>query len=156
MYSKFMNFLVTLMLVISCTALMVMMMLTAADVGMRYFLNSPLVWANELTEICMGFMVPAAVAYCSFKGAHVSVDLIYMHLPNVLKKIVYIFAEGIVTLTMGILCWKSFDTIDELIMMNTITPDLGLPMWPIAVFFVFSFGLTTVITFTSVLKGDQA
>lgn len=150
-----MNFLLTFMLVAACSALMVMMLLTSADVAMRYLFNSPLVWANELTEICMGIMVPASVAYCSFKGAHVSVDLLYIHLPEKLRKAVYVFAEGAVAMCMGVLTWKSFDLIDELISMNTITPDLGLPMWPIGVFFVFAFALTTIITLGSIGKGDR-
>ncbi len=134
---------------------MAMMLLTSADVAMRYLFNNPLVWANELTEICMGIMVPASVAYCSYKGAHVSVDLLYIHLPKKLQKIVHVFAEGAVALCMGALAWKSFDLVDELVSMNTITPDLGLPMWPVGVFFVFTFALTAVITLGNTGKGDR-
>ena len=155
MYSKIIQALVNIMIALSCAALMAMMLLTAMDVGMRYFFNSPLVWSTELTEICMGIMVPASVAYCTFKGAHVCVDLIYIHLPDVLKRIVYVFSEAIVVLAMGIITWKSFDLVDELLVMNTITPDLGLPMWPIGVFFIFTFALTTVITMGNMIKGDR-
>ena len=155
MYSKMIKLLVNAMIGLSCATLMVMMFLTAMDVGMRYFFNNPLVWSTELIEMCMGIMVPASVAYCTFKGAHVCVDLVYIHLPGVLKRIVYVLSESVVVLTMGIITWKSFDLVDELLVMNTITPDLGLPMWPIGVFFIFTFALTTVITLGKTIKGDQ-
>ena len=154
MYSKLMNWLLTVMLVIACTALIIMMFLTAADVGMRYLFNSPIVWANEMTEICMGFMVPAAAAYCTYKGAQVSVDLLYIRLPRIPKYMVHFFAEGCVAFCMGILTWKSFDLTEELMLMNTVSPDLNLPMWPIGIFFIFTFGLTTFFSTVEMFRGD--
>lgn len=155
MYVKFRNVLLSFLLVTACTALMAMMLLTSADVAMRYLFNNPLVWSHELTEICMGIMVPASVTYCSYKGAHVSVDLLYIHLPKKLRAVVFVFAEGVAALCMGLLTWKSVDLIEELVSMNTITPDLGIPMWPIGVFFLFTFGLTTVLTLDNARKGDS-
>ena len=143
------------MLITACSALMAMMLITSTDVCMRYLFNSPLVWANEMTEICMGIMVPASVAYCSYKGAHVSVDLLYIHLPAMLRKVVFVFAEGTVAFCMILMAWKSVDLVQELIMMNTISPDLSIPMWPIGVFFVFTFSLTAIVTFSNLWKGDE-
>lgn len=56
--------------------LAVMMLLTAADVILRYVFNRPILGSFELTEYMMAIVVAFTLAYCYVVKEHVAVDLV--------------------------------------------------------------------------------
>jgi TRAP-type C4-dicarboxylate transport system permease small subunit len=57
----------------------------SADVLLRYFLNSPLLFVDEVAGFLQVLVVFGGLAYTFLAGAHVRVDLISGHLPRGLR-----------------------------------------------------------------------
>ena len=52
------------------------------EVILRYFFNSPTVWANELAQMFFGAYAILAGGYILRSGGHVNVDILYSRLPK--------------------------------------------------------------------------
>jgi TRAP-type C4-dicarboxylate transport system permease small subunit len=61
---------------LSLATLVVMMLLTTADVILRYLFDSPILGSFELTEILMVSMAGLSLAWCTLKSGHIRVDII--------------------------------------------------------------------------------
>jgi TRAP-type C4-dicarboxylate transport system permease small subunit len=53
-----------------------MMMITVADVFMRFLFARPIVGANELVELSMVCLSALAIAWCAVNVGHIQVDLV--------------------------------------------------------------------------------
>jgi len=119
--------------VIAAACLTIMMLLTAADVGFRYFLNSPIPGALELAEFLMAIIVPFSIAYCAFDKSHVAVELIVDHLPKKVQKI----CNFIITLpTIGfilLISWQNYYNIIDVYDQKLTSAVLKIPAFPFAI-----------------------
>lgn len=61
---------------VTATALMVLMLLTCADVAGRYFFSNSIDGAVEITEVLLAIMVFAQLPMVTWRGGHVVVDLL--------------------------------------------------------------------------------
>jgi TRAP-type C4-dicarboxylate transport system permease small subunit len=55
--------------------LLSMMLMTVADVVLRYGFNRPFEGSQEVTQFSMSLIVFLAIAHCGLVGGHISVDL---------------------------------------------------------------------------------
>ena len=62
--------------VTSGAVLLLMMLLTAADVVFRYLFNNPIPGSLELVEFMMAILVPFSLACCAFRKSHVAVEFL--------------------------------------------------------------------------------
>jgi len=62
--------------------LVLLMLLTTADVAGRYFFDSPISGVFDLTHFAVSIMVYLGLAYCASHGAHVVIELLYDKLPE--------------------------------------------------------------------------
>lgn len=68
--------------IIAIVSLLAMMLLTVADVFMRYVFRNPITGSVELSEyfiVVAGFL---GVAWCTIKGGHLKVDFIMNRMPT--------------------------------------------------------------------------
>lgn len=63
-------------LAFACTTLFALMVMTFLDVVMRSVVNQPIEAATELTRMMMALVVFAVLPVMSFRGGHISVDLL--------------------------------------------------------------------------------
>jgi len=63
------------------------------EVILRYFFNSPTVWANELAQMLFGAYAILAGGYILRTGGHVNVDILYSHLSKKSKAGLDIFTS---------------------------------------------------------------
>ena len=61
---------------VAAAVLVLLVLLTVADVGFRYFLASPIRGAHELTQIMMLAIVMLSLAFCEAQGGHIRVDVL--------------------------------------------------------------------------------
>lgn len=61
---------------ISCGFLVVIMLITTIDTGMRYLFSRPIGGSNEIIEILLSFLIMFAIPYCTSERAHIKVDLL--------------------------------------------------------------------------------
>ena len=60
----------------------IMMVLTTADVILRYLFNWPMPGSWELTEYLMAIAVSLTLAYCALERGHIKVDIVLSLLPQ--------------------------------------------------------------------------
>lgn len=65
------------------------------------FMNTGVLWAQELTLLCSAWMVMFGASYCVKKGAHIGVDLVTNNLSDNGKRIVAIGAAALCI----VYCW---------------------------------------------------
>ncbi|MEK9679658.1 MAG: TRAP transporter small permease [Rhodospirillaceae bacterium] len=73
--------LTTLLAYAAGIVLMLLMVLTTADVAGRYFFNKPITGVFDLTHFAVLIMVFFSLAYCGIKGGHVAIEILYDKLP---------------------------------------------------------------------------
>jgi len=64
---------------------LVVALLISADVLLRYFFNSPLLFVDEVASFLLVLVIFGGLAYTFMAGGHVRVDLITTHLRPVLR-----------------------------------------------------------------------
>lgn len=110
-------------------AVLVMMLLTVADVSMRFFFEKPIVGAVELGQILM-VLVFLAVPLTTTEESHVSVDLVVNRFSNRVKGIVRLV---VLTLTLGIctlMAWQAYTASAFSRLMNSTFSLLKVPEYP--------------------------
>jgi TRAP-type C4-dicarboxylate transport system permease small subunit len=84
--------------VLAGVAVLAITLLVSMDVLMRYFLNKPQLYVDELASFLQVFVIFGGLAYTFLVGGHVRVDLITAHMRPVRRA-----RLRVVTLVMGIL-----------------------------------------------------
>lgn len=84
-----------------------MMLLTVADVFLRYFFNSPITGATEMTEFMLVIVVFPALAWCAISGMHVKVDLLMDLFPLRIQRIVDLITLATTLFIFSIITWQS-------------------------------------------------
>ena len=78
-----------------------MMLLTTADVGGRYFFNSPILGTVELTQLMLAALVFLSLPVVCWRQEHVSVDLLDAIFP---ARLIWV-REVIVNLVVTVAMW---------------------------------------------------
>ena len=155
MLNKIMDRAMMFLLALGCLALLVMVLLTAADVGLRYFFNSPISASYELSEILMGMFAPIAILYCACKNAHVCVDIIFERFSPRMQRAALLFSNAAVLICAVLLTWQSVYLIGELRETGLTSATLDLPMWPLACVFLLSFALYIPTATMNMWRGEK-
>jgi len=90
------------------------------EVVLRYFFNSPTVWANELAQMLFGAYAILAGGYILRTGGHVNVDILYSRLPRktraaldvVTSSLFFLFC-GMLLIYGGSLAWDSLSRFEH-------------------------------------------
>jgi TRAP-type mannitol/chloroaromatic compound transport system permease small subunit len=97
-----------------------MFVLVLAEVIRRYFLNSPTVWGNELTQLTFGGYAVLAGGYVLRWGGHVNVDIFYIQLSTRGRAIADIITFGLFLIFCGMiliyggsLAWDSLTRLEH-------------------------------------------
>jgi TRAP-type C4-dicarboxylate transport system permease small subunit len=95
--------------VLACVAaavLMALMLLTCMDVAGRYFFNSPVWGAFELTEMMLAALIFAGLPLVSLRNDHVTVDLFDPVTPDWLFRIQHVVACALGATCTAYLAWR--------------------------------------------------
>ena len=90
------------------------------EVILRYFFNSPTVWANELAQMFFGAYAILAGGYILRTGGHVNVDIIYSRLSrrskaalDIFTSILFLLFCGMLLIYGGSLAWDSLSRFEH-------------------------------------------
>jgi TRAP-type C4-dicarboxylate transport system permease small subunit len=84
--------------------LMLLMVLTTADVAGRYFFNKPITGVFDLTHFAVLIMV---LAYCGIKGGHVAIELLYDKLPPPVARVLDKFINLVGAVLFLVIAWRT-------------------------------------------------
>jgi TRAP-type C4-dicarboxylate transport system permease small subunit len=123
--------------------LVLMMLLTVADVFLRYFFNSPLMGSTEITEymmVCLALGVP----YCTLTGKAVSMELITERFPKRLQAFIDAFTNLLGLVAMVFLTWQLYAETVNARQIDFSSAILNIPAYPFFAVLAFSMGMMAV------------
>jgi len=130
---------------VSQVAVTLMMLLTATDVILRYIFNSPIIFAQEVTELLLVVLVSLGLSYCAIGKEHVNVDVLAGKLSKRWLAIFDCFT-GLITLGFFLLIvWRSFVYMGGLAEGRFTSLVLYIPIFPFVGLIGVGFGLFTIV-----------
>lgn len=132
-------------------AIVAMMLLTCADVALRYF-RMPIPGTYELVCFLGAVAVSFAMAYTSLEKGHVSVSFVVSRFPNRIQSLI----ESITTLFglffFALIAWQSIIYANDLHASAEVSLTLELPFYPFVYGIAFSAGVVCLILLSDLFK----
>ncbi len=145
---------------LAAVALIASMFLIAYSVVMRYFLNTPVTWVDELVGYLLVASVMLAAADALREGEHIAVDIVTERLGDRGKRITALGGLLAVALAAGLLTVEGADMVAFSRMVGLLSNGtLAVPMWipqiavPVGAALM---GATAVVAFVVALRGGAA
>lgn len=127
---------------IAVVFLVLMMLLTVADVFLRYVFSAPIKGSLELTEFCMVIAGFLGIAWCAVKRGHVKVDLIVSHMPTQAQGITDTVTMLLAMTVIPLVAWRAFAQAKYIMVENFVSPSLNIPEFPF--YMVMGIGYTLI------------
>jgi TRAP-type C4-dicarboxylate transport system permease small subunit len=117
---------------VGITVLGLMMLLTAADVTLRYAFDRPVMGSYDLTVYMMAIVVAFGLAYCAVMKGHVRVEVVVSRLPQraqaIIDSITCLVSLGLFSL----ITWQCFVNMKLLFASKLTSSVLLIPVFPFA------------------------
>lgn len=93
--------------VLTGAALALIVILTLAQVFYRYFLDSPILWSEELSRLVVVWMTFIGASAVCWQGRHLAVDVFFNILPDRIRKTIRILNQLLAIGFLAVLTYKS-------------------------------------------------
>jgi len=87
-----------------------LVIIVCVDMTLRYFLNAPLIWGNEVTEILMLYITFLGAGWVFKEDAHVIIDVFTSKASGKNKKILQVISLFLVGIVSAVLVYYGFVT----------------------------------------------
>lgn len=108
--------------------------LVAADtfiiVILRYFFSYSIPDSYDFGRLLLGILIFWGIAATSYRGTHITVDLLYANVGPKLQRIMDVFATLVLLFCVTVQTYTLFDKVVTTYNDNVLTFDLRLPTWP--------------------------
>ncbi|WP_436799522.1 TRAP transporter small permease [Rhizobium oryzicola] len=108
--------------------------LVAADifisVMLRYFFSYSIPDGYDFGRLFLGILIFWGIAATSYRGAHITVDLVWESVGPRLKRFIDVFATLVLLLVVTVQTIMLFDKVAQTKAQNVLTYDLQIPTWP--------------------------
>jgi TRAP-type C4-dicarboxylate transport system permease small subunit len=115
--------------------------LVAADIFvsvlLRYFFNTQIPDSYDFGRLLLGILIFWGIAATSYRGTHITVDLLWGSVGPRWQRYIDIFATVVLLFVVTVQTWTLFDKVRTTYQDNVLTYDLHLPNWP---FFAVAWG----------------
>lgn len=118
--------------------LVALMCLTVADVAGRYFFNAPLNGVFDLTQFAVLIMTFLSFAYCAYRGAHVTIELLYDRLGTGAQFVLRRASNLAGAVLFAVIAWRAVVQSVDVREFNEASQLLTIPYWPF--YYVLAFG----------------
>ena len=125
--------------------LVVMMLLTASDVTLRYVFNQPISGSFDLTEYMMTIVVAFGLAYCAVMKGHVRVDLVVDRLPQRAQAIIDTITSLLALGLFSLITWQCFVHAKLLFASGVTSSVLLIPAFPFVGVVAVGIALLTLV-----------
>jgi TRAP-type C4-dicarboxylate transport system permease small subunit len=114
-------------LFISCTAMAVLILLTFGAVVMRYFINRPIIWGEEVQLFCIVLVVFFGAGAGFRTGSHVAIDIVVDLLPKKVQRVIEIIIYIISLFVLIYFLYQSFSFTRQMFETERTTEILSIP-----------------------------
>ena len=108
--------------------------LVAADifisVALRRFFNVQIPDSYDFGRMLLGILIFWGIAATSYRGGHITVDLVWAQASPRWKRVIDIFATLVLLFVVTVQTYTLFDKVSATYNDHVLTYDLGLPTWP--------------------------
>ena len=106
----------------------------AADVFisimLRYFFSYQIPDSYSIGQQLLGILIFWGIAATSYRGTHITVDLIYANIRPVWQRVMDVFATLVLLFVVSVQTYTLFDKVVSTYHDNVQTFDLRIPVWP--------------------------
>jgi TRAP-type C4-dicarboxylate transport system permease small subunit len=114
---------------VSAVAVVFIMLLTCADVVMRFF-GRPIPGTYELVGYFGAVIIAFAMAYTSVERGHIAVEMLVDRMPRRPRHVVEALSALAGAFLFGLLAWQSLIYATDLMESGDVSLTLGVPTWP--------------------------
>ena len=131
---------------------MAMVLLTVTDITLRRVFNSPLPFSFELTETLLVIVVFCSVAYTTYIGRHISIDVIVSRFPLKTRKSIETVIDFICAALFGLVAWRSILRAIHIWNIEQVTGILEIPIYPFIFIVALGSTLASLILLVKVIN----
>lgn len=100
------------------------------SVLLRYFFAVSIPDAYDLGKNMLGILIFWGIAATSYRGTHITVDLVWASASPRWQRIIDVFATLVLLFVVSVMTVMLFDKVSQTYAQNVLSYDLGLPIWP--------------------------
>src|SRR5438309_2059435 len=108
--------------------------LVAADVFisvlLRNFFSVSIPDSYDFGRMMLGILIFWGIAATSYRGAHITVDLVWANVGPKSQRLIDVFATLVLLFVVSVQTWTLFDKVRGTYNDNVLTFDLHMPAWP--------------------------
>jgi TRAP-type C4-dicarboxylate transport system permease small subunit len=123
--------------------LAVVTLLTFVSVILRYFFSWAIPDSYDFTRLLLGILIFWGMAVASYRGDHITVDLLWSAVPPWGKRAMDVFSALVTLIGMAAFTWMFAEKVLDIRAAQTGTFDLRQPVWPY--YFVAWVGLASAV-----------
>ena len=101
-----------------------------SSVLLRYFFSVQIPDSYDFGRLLLGILIFWGIAATSYRGTHITVDLLYANVGPKLQRFIDVFATLVLLFVVSVQTWTLFDKVVTTRADNVLTFDLRLPTWP--------------------------
>ena len=131
-----------------------MMLLTTADVFLRFLFNRPIAGSIEVTEFFMILTVFLAIPYAGALKQHITIDALVKKFPDRIGLIFQNITLFLSLVLLAVLCWRSIEYCMLMAGTNRMTAVLQLPVAPFVLIVTFGFLLFCLVAAADLLRNQ--
>jgi TRAP-type C4-dicarboxylate transport system permease small subunit len=108
--------------------------IVAADVFisvlLRYFFSIELPDSYNFGQLLLGILIFWGIAATSYRGTHITVDLVWAASGPRLQRVIDVFATLVMLFVVAVQTWTLFDKVSSTYGDHILTSELRIPYWP--------------------------
>ena len=101
-----------------------------ASVILRRFFSVQIPDSYDFGRMLLGILIFWGIAATSYRGTHITVDLVWAQASPRWKRAIDVFATLVLLFVVTVQTYTLFDKVHATYQDNVLTYDLGLPTWP--------------------------
>ncbi len=100
------------------------------SVMLRYFFNVQIPDAYDFGRLLLGILIFWGIAATSYRGTHITVDLLYANVGPRFQRFIDVFATLVLLFVVSVQTYTLYDKVWTTRADHVLTFDLRLPVWP--------------------------
>ncbi len=100
------------------------------SVMLRYFFSVQIPDSYDFGRLLLGILIFWGIAATSYRGNHITVDLLYANVGKRAQRLIDVFATLVLLFVVTVQTYTLFDKVRGTYADNVLTFDLRLPVWP--------------------------
>jgi TRAP-type C4-dicarboxylate transport system permease small subunit len=139
---------------IAAASIIVMMLLTCADVVLRFF-RHPIPGTYEIVGLLGAVVISFSLAYTSVKKGHIAVEFLVEKFPRRIQAFINAANDFFGALLFGLISWQSALYASDLKVSGEVSLTLQMPIYPYVYGIAMGCGLLCMVLLVEFLKSLQ-